>query len=87
MNVVTVLKWMWVLQLVVIFAELITLCTVEGSSILSITLVIVWNSIENLGVINTDDDIFFSRFTDNGASWSAVHVLNPNATTDTSGDK
>ena len=49
--------------------------------------VAVWQSRENLGgTAGTDYDIFFSRSTDDGATWSAVQTLNSNATTDTGGD-
>ena len=45
--------------------------------------VVVWDSAENMGgTIGMDRDIFFTRSTDNGLSWSAVATLNSNATTD-----
>ena len=47
---------------------------------------VVWQSSENLGgVIGTDTDFFFSRSTDNGASWTPPAVLNTNAATDIEG--
>jgi Neuraminidase (sialidase) len=49
--------------------------------------VAVWRSSEDLGgTAGTDHDIFFSRSTDNGATWSAVQTLNANANTDTGSD-
>jgi phosphoribosyl-AMP cyclohydrolase len=49
--------------------------------------VAVWSSPENLGgTAGTDTDIFFSRSTDNGVSWSAVQTLNSNADDDSGGD-
>ena len=48
---------------------------------------VVWNSNENLGgSAGTDYDIFITRSTDNGVSWSEVQTLNSNATTDTGDD-
>ena len=45
--------------------------------------VAVWPSTVNLGdTAGTDDDIFVSRSTDNGATWSAPATLNNNADTD-----
>jgi hypothetical protein len=49
--------------------------------------VTVWQSNENLGGAGTDDDIFVSRSTDNGASWSAAALLNSTATTDSGNDR
>jgi hypothetical protein len=47
----------------------------------------VWGSSENLGgSIGSDDDIFVSRSTDSGATWTAPVALNANARTDTGGD-
>jgi len=49
--------------------------------------VVVWLSEENLGcTAEIDKDIFFSRSTDNGATWSAAQTLNSNADSDTRGD-
>ena len=49
--------------------------------------VAVWQAAENLGgVAGTDWDIFVSRSTDNGATWTAAALLDPNGTTDTGGD-
>ena len=44
--------------------------------------VAVWRSQEDLGGIGTDYDIFVSRSTNNGATWTAPDVLNTNAATD-----
>ncbi|MCH7958529.1 MAG: exo-alpha-sialidase, partial [Candidatus Hydrogenedentes bacterium] len=50
--------------------------------------VAVWHSNENLGGAgSTEDDIFVSRSTDNGATWTAPALLNTNATTDTGADR
>ena len=50
--------------------------------------VTVWSSHENLGgVVGTDNDIFISRSTDNGESWSPPVTLNTNADSDTSPDQ
>ncbi len=49
--------------------------------------VAVWRSDENLGgSIGTDRDIFFSRSSDNGATWTPLAVLNTNAATDSGSD-
>jgi Neuraminidase (sialidase) len=49
--------------------------------------VAVWRSDENLGgTIGIDRDIFFSRSTDNGATWTPPAVLNTNAATDSETD-
>ncbi len=48
--------------------------------------VAVWRSEENLGGIGTDDDILFSRSTDNGQNWTAPAALNSNAGSDSEGD-
>jgi hypothetical protein len=50
------------------------------------TWIATWFSNENLSGAGTDDDIFFSRSMDNGATWSASQLLNSNATVDV-GDK
>jgi hypothetical protein len=48
----------------------------------------VWRSGEDLGsAIGTDVDLFVSRSTDNGASWSAAAVLNSNAGVDSVDDE
>jgi len=50
--------------------------------------VAVWHSYDNLGgTIGTDADIFVSRSTDNGVSWTAPAVLNTNAGSDSGDDK
>jgi len=50
--------------------------------------VTVWYSSENLGgTVGWDHDIFVSRSTDNGASWSATATLNSNATSDEGTDR
>jgi len=52
-----------------------------------LTGVVAWLSDENLGgTAGTDEDIFVTRSTDNGASWSVVQTLNSNAGSDTGGD-
>ena len=49
--------------------------------------VVVWHSRENLGgIIGNEEDIFFSRSTNNGVTWTAPAVLNTNASTDSLGD-
>lgn len=49
--------------------------------------VAVWLSDHNLGgTVGTDEDIFVSRSTDNGATWSAAAPLNTNAATDAGDD-
>ncbi|MEK7795269.1 MAG: sialidase family protein, partial [Candidatus Hydrogenedentota bacterium] len=45
--------------------------------------VVVWESNDSLGgTIGFDNDILFSRSTDNGATWTAPAALNSNAATD-----
>jgi hypothetical protein len=44
--------------------------------------VVAWFSNEDLGGAGGDDDIFFSRSTNDGVSWSVSQALNSNATTD-----
>jgi hypothetical protein len=46
----------------------------------------VWQSREDLSDAGIDSDIFFSRSTDDGVSWSASQALNSNATADTGND-
>jgi Neuraminidase (sialidase) len=46
----------------------------------------VWQSREDLNDAGIDYDIFFSRSTDDGATWSASQALNSNTTTDTGND-
>jgi len=49
--------------------------------------IVVWYSTEDLGsVAGSDSDIFVSISANNGATWSAVALLNSNATTDTGAD-
>ena len=49
--------------------------------------VAAWYSNDDLGAtVDTDFDIFVSRSTDNGASWSAVKTLNSNADSDSGND-
>jgi hypothetical protein len=49
--------------------------------------VAAWWSDDNMGgTAGWDNDIFFSRSTDHGVSWSAVATLNANAATDTGTD-
>ncbi|HUT66697.1 MAG TPA: sialidase family protein [Spirochaetota bacterium] len=76
----SVLKWTWVLLPVMMSLILLSSCNTGGGS--STTIVVVWNSNEDLDGAGTDLDIFFSRSTDGGASWSAVKVLNSNAASD-----
>jgi hypothetical protein len=50
--------------------------------------VAVWHSNDNLGrTIGTDPDIFVSRSTDNGATWSPPAPLNTNAASDVENDQ
>ena len=45
--------------------------------------VAIWSSYDSLGgTIGNDEDVLFSRSTDNGATWSAVAALDPDAATD-----
>ena len=74
------LTWTWVLLATVVSIILISACTGDGDSLQ--TLIVVWNSNEDLGDIDTDDDIFFSRSTDGGATWSTLQVLNSSAASD-----
>jgi Neuraminidase (sialidase) len=47
----------------------------------------MWQSDEDLGgTAGGEFDIFFSRSTDNGATWTAAQTLNSNADSDTRGD-
>ena len=47
----------------------------------------MWNSFESLGgTLSGGRDAFFSRSTDNGATWSSMAALNTDATTDTRQD-
>ncbi|MFA6240791.1 MAG: sialidase family protein [Candidatus Hydrogenedentales bacterium] len=49
--------------------------------------VAVWDSNDTLGgTIGSEQDILFSRSTDNGATWTAPAALNTNAATDTGND-
>jgi hypothetical protein len=45
-----------------------------------------WQSREDLNDAGTDSDIFVSRSTDDGVSWSTSQALNSNATTDLGDD-
>ena len=50
--------------------------------------VAVWESTENLGgTIGWDDDIFVSRSSDDGATWTTPAALNTNAATDSGDDQ
>ncbi len=82
----SVLRWTWVLLPVMLSLMLLSSCnTGGGSSTVPETFVVVWNSSEDLGgEISGDTDIFFSRSTDRGATWSAVEILNSNAASDVS---
>lgn len=49
--------------------------------------VVAWESSDTLGdTIDEDDDILYSYSTDDGASWSAVDILNTNAASDSRDD-
>jgi hypothetical protein len=49
--------------------------------------VAAWHSDDSLeGMVGTDDDIFFSRSSDAGATWTAPAALNSNAATDSEYD-
>ena len=79
------------LSLVIISLSLIiiwSLCgTGCGDSEKVIAWVVVWNSNEDLeNSADTDFDIFITRSTDSGATWSAVQTLNSDATTDSGDD-
>jgi len=51
------------------------------------TWIAVWDSFDSLGnTIGFDFDIFMSRSTDNGQTWSSLGVLNTNAATDNGDD-
>jgi Neuraminidase (sialidase) len=87
LKVFNVLKWGGALLVVVISGILIASCsTTGGSATTPTTLVIVWNSDQDLGGAGTDNDIFFSRSTDRGSSWSGVQILNSTATSDSNTD-
>lgn len=52
------------------------------------TWVVVWYGTDTLGAtVGTDEDILFSRSTDNGVTWSAPEALNSNAGSDTGYDR
>jgi hypothetical protein len=47
------------------------------------TWIAVWSSYDSLGgTIGNDEDVLFSRSTDNGATWSPAAALDPNAAID-----
>jgi cysteine-rich repeat protein len=49
--------------------------------------VAVWGSDDDLGgTLGSDGDILFSRSSDNGHTWTAVHAVNTNADADSGGD-
>lgn len=80
-RIISLLKWTWViLPVMIISLILLSSCNTGGGS--STRLVVVWDSQEDLSGAGTDWDIFFSRSTDGGATWSAVKVLNSNAASD-----
>ena len=69
------------LSLIFIFSS----CGTDGDGLK--TLVVVWVSDENLGgTAGTDFDIFMTRSTDSGSTWSDVQTLNSDANTDSQGD-
>ncbi len=47
----------------------------------------VWNSDENIGGSGGDNDVFYARSTNNGATWSAPALLNTNGTVDGGSDE
>jgi Neuraminidase (sialidase) len=52
------------------------------------TVVVTWSSGKNVGgTIGTDQDIIFTRSTDNGANWSDLAELNTNADSDSGADQ
>lgn len=52
------------------------------------TWVAVWQSNEDLaGTTGSDSDIFYSRSSDNGTTWSPTALLNTNGTTDAGADR
>ena len=50
------------------------------------TLVVAWYSVADFDGAGTDTDLFFTRSTDHGATWSTAAPLNTNARTDTADD-
>ncbi len=50
------------------------------------TWIAVWRSNHDVGVTGTDKDIYFSRSTDNGVTWSAMTPVNTTALGDTGSD-
>jgi len=50
------------------------------------TWIAAWDSTDNLSGAGTDADLLFARSPDNGATWSAVAVLNANANADSGQD-
>ena len=80
----SMLAWMGVLLAIAASVVLISACSSDGGS--PHTVVVVWNSNEGLGDVGTDSDIFFSRSTDGGETWSALQVLNSNAASDDTSD-
>jgi Neuraminidase (sialidase) len=76
------LTWTWVLLTIVVSTILISACS-NGEGDSPQTLIVVWNSNEDLDNASADDDdIFFSRSTDGGETWSVVRVLNSYAASD-----
>ena len=68
---------------IVALSGILLSCTSEGTPDEAlISLILAWNSDEDLGSAGTDDDIFFSTSTDGGETWSATDVLNSSATAD-----
>lgn len=79
-----VMMWSSILLVVAAVTILVSACgNGDGESLQ--TLLVVWNSSEDIDGAGADEDIFFSRSTDNGATWSAVQYLNNNAATDDAG--
>jgi Neuraminidase (sialidase) len=80
---ISVLNWIWILIPVMLSLLLLSSCdTGGGSSAACRTLVVVWDSDEDLSGAGTDWDIFFSRSTDNGVTWGASQPLNTDVATD-----
>jgi len=81
-------KCIFALGFILLMIGILLSCSSDGTPDEAITtLLLAWNSDENLdGDDNNDNDIFFSRSTDRGISWSPTQILNSTATTDTNGD-
>jgi Neuraminidase (sialidase) len=81
----SMLTWVGVLLIIVAVTVFTSTCSSDAGS--PQTVVVVWNSNEDLyNAGSIDDDIFFSRSTDGGETWSALQVLNSNAALDDTSD-